>query len=178
MRIRRFRMSDVYAIASIEQAAALEDQRASLSEYELTAWLLDPEVDAASNAFVMTDDDDDLLVWGQAGTLEGIEGEIIGYTVLQFIQDAEGYHLRCQGAVHPAQRKRNAGRALLVGALNRARLMAAEFEFEAKAAGIPIYFEALLPATDVTAPRLAAKCAMQMIEKSEINGLYLYRSIM
>jgi GNAT superfamily N-acetyltransferase len=118
-------------------------------------------MDAVSNAVVITDDDDELNPWGQAGTLDGLQGEIVGYTVVELHQDANGYHLLCKGAVHPDYRRRNAGRALIMSALNRAHTLAAEFEFEAEEAGYPIYFEALFPVRDPASARLAAKCEME-----------------
>lgn len=175
MRIRYFRMGDIAALTTIQQAAAIVDHAPVRSAEAFTAWFLDPERDAQANAFVMTDDDDELLTWGQAGTLEGIEGEIVGYTILECLRDADGYHLRCLGAVHPEHRRRGAGRSLLGGALNRARLLASDFEFEAEAEGVPIYFEALLPCADSAASHLAAKCDLEAVNQLIIDGSQLYR---
>lgn len=175
MRIRYFRPGDISTVSTIQQVAARADRVPVRSEEAFTDWFLDAERDALANAFVMTDDDDELLTWGQGGTLEGIEGEIVGYTIVECMQDADGYHLRCQGAVHPEHRRRGAGRALLVGALNRARLLASDFEFEAEAEGIPIYFEALLPGADSASPRLAMKCDLEAVDQLIIDGLQLYR---
>ncbi len=99
-----------------------------------------------------------------------------GYTLVQVLQDETGYHLLCQGAVHPAQRHRGAGRALLICALNRARLLAEEFEFEAEQAGIPVYFEALLPARNPASARLAAKCEMLLVSETASSSMQLYRA--
>ncbi|GCE02922.1 GNAT family N-acetyltransferase [Dictyobacter aurantiacus] len=175
MRIRYFRPGDISTIINIRQAAAIADRIPTTSEEAFTAWFLAPEREAQANAFVMTDDDDELLTWGQAGTLEGIEGEIVGYTIVECLRDAEGYHLRCRGAVHPEHRRRGAGRALLVGALNRARLLASDFEFEAEAEGVPIYFEALLPGADQASSQLAVKCDLAVVHQFNIDGLQLYR---
>jgi hypothetical protein len=175
MRIRNFRLGDIPSLVSIQQAAAVADQCVEMSSDAFSVWLLDPARDADNNAFVMTDDDDEMLVWGQGGTLEGIEGEIVGYTVLHCQQDETGYHLLCQGAVHPEQRRRHAGRALLGGALNRARLISTEFEFEAEIAGIPCYFEAFLPLADDASVHLAAKYTMAAVQQVVIDGLQLYR---
>ncbi len=175
MRIRNFRLEDLPALFAIQQEAANVDQRTVMSEPAFAAWLTDPEVEAEANVFVITDDDDELNTWGQAGTLEGIEGEIVGYTVLQSGRDQEGYHLLCRGTVAPQHRHRNAGRALLICALNRARMVAAEFEFEAEQGGIPIYFEALLPVYDPAAEHLALKCEMNRVNVAAYDGLYLYR---
>jgi hypothetical protein len=158
----------------IQQAAAQIDRSVKIREKEFVAWFLADTVDALSNAFVITDDDDELNTWGQAGTLEGIEGEIVGYTLVQFYRDRQGYHLRSQGAV-PQHRRRNAGRALLICALNRARLVATEFEFEAEQAGISIYFEAWLPIDDPASNRLAAKCEMVPTDETAAEGMRLFQ---
>jgi GNAT superfamily N-acetyltransferase len=175
MRIRNFRPEDIPTLIYIQQAAAQVDKSVKMSEEEFAIWLLADTVDALSNAFVITDDDDELNTWGQAGTLEGIEGEIVGYTLIQLYQDREAYHLRSQGAVHPEHRRKNAGRALLICALNRARLIAAEFEFEAEQAGIPIYFEAWLPVDDPASDRLAAKCEMLPTDEEAPESMRLYQ---
>ncbi|GCE24660.1 hypothetical protein KDA_01440 [Dictyobacter alpinus] len=178
MRIRHFRSGDISSVATIQQAAVEFEQRPVQSEEEFINWFFNPANDVLSNAFVMTDDDDELLTWGQAGTLEGIEGEIVAYTLLQCLRDSEGYHLRCQGTVHPEYRHQGAGRALMVGALNRARLLASDFEFEAEAEGIPVYFEVLLPIADPGATQLAKKFDLQPADQSNIYGLQLYRTIL
>jgi GNAT superfamily N-acetyltransferase len=174
MRIRTFHYEDIPALLHIQQLSAQQDGIELQENFE--SWLTDSTLDAPANAFVITDDDDELNTWGQAGTLEGIEGEIVGYTLVQVRQDDEGYHLLCRGTVHPAHRHRNAGRALLICALNRARVLAEEFEFEAEQAGIPVYFEALLPAHDPASARLAAKCEMVLAGETASNGMHLYRN--
>ncbi len=176
MRIRTFHYEDMPTLVEIELPAAQADGRTPHESF--AAWLTAPELDALSNAFVITDDDDELNTWGQAGTLEGIEGEIIGYTLVQVRQDEEGYHLFCQGTVAPAHRRRNAGRALLICALNRARALAEEFEFEAEQAGIPVYFEALLPVSDVASPHLAAKCELAPTDETTPDEMRVYRSVL
>lgn len=173
MRIRTFRYEDIPTLMEIEQQAAQADGRMVRADF--AAWLTAPEHDALSNIFVITDDDDELNTWGQAGTLEGIEGEIIGYTLVQVHQDEAGYHLLCQGTVAPEQRRRSAGRALLICALNRARVLAEEFEFEAEEAGIPVYFEALLPVQDAASSHLAAKCELEPADLVTPEGMRLYR---
>ena len=174
MRIRTFHYEDMPTLIEIEQQAALADKRNTRSDF--AAWLTAPEHDAPANVFVITDDDDELNTWGQAGTLEGIEGEIVGYTLVQAQHDDEGYHLLCQGTVHPAHRHRHAGRALLICALNRARVLAEEFDFEAEQAGIPVYFEALLPIHDPASPRLAAKSELIPTHTVTSDEMRLYRS--
>ena len=176
MRIRNYRPEDLPTLVQIQQVAALADEYiVAQADASIESWLSKPEMDARSNAFVITDDDDELNTWGQAGTLDGIEGEVVGYTTLTLYQDQEAYHLLCQGAVYPQQRQCGAGRLLLVGALNRARILAAEFEFEAEQAGIPIYFEALLPVRDTTTSRLTEKCELQAVDEVRSDGMQLYR---
>ncbi len=175
MRIRSFQPKDIPTLVHIQQAAAQIDRSMAMSEEAFAVWFLADIVDAQSNAFVITDDDDELNTWGQAGTLEGIEGEIVGYTLVQLYQDRQAYHLLSQGAVHPQHRRRNAGRALLICALNRARFIAAEFESEAQQKDIPVYFEAWLPVDDPASDRLAAKCEMQPTDEEAPEGMKLYR---
>ncbi len=174
MRIRNYRQGDVSTLVSIQQQAAQADgvEVKSLADFE--AWLTAPELEAESNAFVITDDDES-NEWGQGGTLEGVEGPIVGYTVLQLYQDQQAYHFVCEGAVQPQHRRRNAGRALLICALNRARIWATEFEFEAEQEGHPIYFEALLPLRDPASENLAAKCEMEPTDEPVLEGMRLYR---
>jgi GNAT superfamily N-acetyltransferase len=173
VRIRKYRQEDITRLIQIQQLAAQTDGIGEKSVVELEQWLTDPEVEASSNAFVITDDDDELNTWGQAGTLEGIEGEIVGYTTVQLYQDQGAYHLLCRGTVHPEHRRRNAGRALLICALNRARFLA--FEFEAEQEGLPVYFEALLPVHDPASARLAARCEMLPTDEVAPDGMQLYR---
>lgn len=174
MRIRHFRQEDLPTLLQIERQARAADGRVMPPEVDFISWLLDPALDAPANAFVITDDDDELNTWGQAGTLEGIEGEIVGYTVVSLHVDEQGYHLLCQGSVHPQFRRQHAGRALLICALNRARIQAADFEFEAEQEGQPIYFEALLPLKDPGAEKLALKCEMKPCNLLPTAGLQLY----
>ncbi len=176
MRIRNYRPEDLPTLVQIQQLATQVDGRdVSRTETSIDISLTNPEIDARSNVFVITDDDDELNTWGQAGTLDGIEGEIVGYTMLTLHQDADAYHFVCQGAVQPQHRQRGAGRLLLVGALNRARILAADFEFEAEQTGIPVYFEALLPMRSTTTSRLIEKCEMQAVGEEERNRMQLYR---
>jgi GNAT superfamily N-acetyltransferase len=175
VRIRNYRQEDLPTLLHIERLARDADGREPLREAAFASWLADPAVDALANAFVITDDDDELNTWGQAGTLEGIEGEIVGYTVVSLLREPQSYHLRCQGTVHPQFRRLHAGRALLICALNRARIIAAEFEFEAERDELPIFFEALLPAKDPAAASLAARCDMELVDRAVAPGFCLYR---
>lgn len=175
MRIRNYRQEDLPALIHIERLAREADGREPLREADFVSWLADPLVDAFANAFVITDDDDELNTWGQAGTLEGIEGEIVGYTVVSLLQDPQGSHVRCQGTVHPQFRGQHAGRALLICALNRARMIEADLEFEVEHDDLPIYFEALLPAKDPRTAYLAARCDMELVDSAVAPDLCLYR---
>jgi GNAT superfamily N-acetyltransferase len=175
MRIRTYRREDLPTLVYLYQLAIQTDQLALESEAVFVDWLSDPAHEPTANVFVIRDDDDELNTWGQAGTLDGIEGEVVGFTAIELIEDEHAYHFRCIGTVHPQHRRRNAGRLLLVGALNRARLVATEFESEAEQAGLPIYFEALLPVHDPGSSYLAAKCDMLPTDDPVPSGLRLYR---
>ncbi len=165
MRIRRYRPGDIATLAHIQQQAARVDGIAPMSEADFEQWLAQPELQPATNVFLITDDDDDLNEWGQAGTLDGLEGEAVGYTVLQLRRSHHAYHFLCEGAVLPLQRRRGAGYALLMSALNNARVRVFEFEYEARQQGQPIYFEALLPENDPAAENLAAQFEMQRVDE-------------
>ena len=112
----------ISTLAHIQQAAARVDRVAPLSEADFEEWFAQPELEAESNVFLITDDDDDLNEWGQAGTLDGLEGEAAGYTVLQLSRSQYAYHFLCEGAVLPAYRRQGAGNSLLICALNQARI--------------------------------------------------------
>jgi ribosomal protein S18 acetylase RimI-like enzyme len=173
MRIRNYRPEYLPAIVQIQHAAAEVDGTEVRRDADLESWL--QELEAETNAFVVTDDDDELNPWGQAGTLDGLEGDVVGYTAVQLLHDRSGYHFLCQGTVHPLYRRQYAGRTLMVGALNRARLQASDFEFEAEQEGVPIYFESLFPVADPASARLAMKCEMELTEESAPVGMRLYR---
>jgi GNAT superfamily N-acetyltransferase len=176
MRIRHYRQVDLPTLIEIQGKAAEADRIAAEDLADLEARLAEPERADNFELFVITDDDDELNQWGSGETLEGVEGEIVGYTALTLQRDADAYHFLCQGTVHPSYRRQNAGRALLICALNHARILAAEFEFEAEAAGQPVYFEALLPLNDPASINLAAKCEMLPVEQgARPGGLRLYR---
>jgi ribosomal protein S18 acetylase RimI-like enzyme len=175
MRIRNYRHDDLPVLVHIQQMASQTDELEPFSEEAFVSWLTDPAFDVSANTFVCTDDDDELQTWGQGGTLEGMEGEIVGYTTVHLLHDHQGYHVLCQGTMHPQYRRQHAGRALLMSALNRAHVLTSDFEFEAEAEGTPIYFEALLPVNDATAPLLAAKCEMQPTAKPAPHGVKLYQ---
>jgi GNAT superfamily N-acetyltransferase len=175
MRIRRYRQGDIPTLVHIQQAAANVDFCEPLSEEDFEEWFSQPEFDPAFDVFLITDDDDELNPWGQGGTLEGVEGEVIGYTVLQMRRSQHAYHFLCEGAVLPEQRGRGAGQALLICALNHARVKAFEVEPQAQEESAPIYFEVLLPAHDPHAESLAAKCELRPTDEPTLKGMRLYR---
>jgi ribosomal protein S18 acetylase RimI-like enzyme len=176
MRIRNYRQGDILTLVHIQQLAAQADNVDAMSMADFEEWLARPELQAGSNIFLITDDDDDLNNWGQGDVLDGLEGEVVGYTVLQLRRSQHAYHFLCEGTVLPQHRRRRAGQALLICALNHARLRASEFEFEAQRQGIPIYFEALLPVSDPASESLAVKSDMHPTDEPALKGLRLYRS--
>jgi len=176
MRIRNYRQGDIPTLVHIQQLAAKADNVDSMSMIDFEEWLAQADLHAGSNIYLITDDDDDLNNWGQGDVLDGLEGEVVGYTVLQIRRSHHAYHFLCEGAVLPQHRRRGAGQALLICALNHARLRASEFEVEAQQQGLPIYFEALLPVSDLASERLAAKCDMQLTEEPVLIGMQLFRS--
>jgi hypothetical protein len=175
MRIRHYRQGDIPTLVHIQQLAAQTDNVDTMSAAEFEEWLAQPELEAGSNVFLITDDDDDLNSWGQGDVLDGLEGEVVGYTVLQLRRSQHAYHFLCEGAVLPQHRRRGAGQALLICALNHARIRASEFEFEAQQQGFPIYFESLLPVRDPASESVAATCEMQATDEPVLKGMRLYR---
>ncbi len=176
MRIRNYRQGDIPTLVHIQQLAAQADNVDVMSMADFEEWLAQVELQAGSNIFLIMDDDDDLNNWGQGDVLDGLEGEVVGYTVLQLRRSHHAYHFLCEGAVLPQHRRRGAGQALLICALNHARLRASEFEFEAQQQGIPIYFESLLPVGDPASASLAAKWDMHPMDEPVLKGMRLYCS--
>jgi GNAT superfamily N-acetyltransferase len=175
MRIRTFRWGDLPTLAHIQELAARADGVQAKTKEAFEQEFALPEVDATSNVFLITDDDDELNEWGQGETLEGVEGETVGYTMLRLYQDRLGYHFVCEGAVHPDHRGRGAGWALLICALNCAITWSTEFVFEAMEAGQPIFFEALLPDNSAASARLAARCEMEAVDEQRADGMVRYQ---
>ncbi len=175
MRIRNYRQGDIPTLVHIQQLAAQASHADAMSEADFEEWLTQPELEGGANVFLITDDDDDLNSWGQGDVLDGLEGEVVGYTVLQLHRSQHAYHFLCEGAVLPEYRGRGAGQSLLICALNHARIRASEFEFEAQQQGHPIYFEALLPVEDPVSESLAAKCDLRPIDEPVLKGMRLYR---
>ncbi len=176
MRIRNYRQGDIPTLVHIQQLAAQADNVDVMSMADFEEWLAQPELQAGSNIFLITDDDDDLNNWGQGDVLDGLEGEVVGYTVLQLRRSHRAYHFLCEGVVLPQHRRHGAGQALLICALNHARLRASEFEVEAQQQELPIYFEALLPVEDPASKSLAAKFDMHPTDEPALKGMQLYRS--
>ena len=176
MRIRNYRQGDTLTLVHVQQLASQADKVDSMSMDEFEEWLVQPELQAGSNIFLITDDEDDLNTWGQGDVLDGLEGEVVGYIMLQLRQSHHAYHFLCEGTVLPQHRRRGVGQALMICALNHARLRASEFEFEAQQQGFPIYFEALLPVVDPASESLAAKFDMYPTDEPALKGMLLYRS--
>src|SRR5712692_688016 len=176
MRIRNYRQGDIPTLVLIQQFAAQTDHVDLMSETDFEEWLAQPKLEAGTNIFLITDDDDDLNSLGQGDVLDGLEGEVVGYTVLQLRRSQHAYHFLCEGAVIPEHRRRGAGQALLICALNHARIRASEIEFEAQQQGYPIYFEALLPFDDPASAKLADRCDIQPTDEPVLKGMRLYRS--
>jgi len=175
MRIRNYRQSDIPTIAHIQQMAAATDGTEPISMTDFETWLTQPELEAQHNAFVVTDDDES-NEWGQAGTLEGIEGEVIGYAILQLRRNQHSYHFLCEGAVLPQHRRRGAGTALLICALNRAQVWSTELGMGEDE--YPFYFEALLPLKDQASENLARRCELQSTDERTLIGMRLYRRVL
>jgi len=171
MRIRNYRQGDIATLAQIQQLAAAADGTEPISMIDFEIWLSQSELEAQYNVFVITDDDES-NEWGQAGTLEGLEGEVIGYTVLQLRQRQHTYHFLCEGAVHPQHRRRGAGSALLICALNRAHIWSTELEMGEREK--PINFEVLLPLKDHASENLARRCELQPTDERALIGMRLY----
>ncbi len=176
MRIRNYRLGDIPTLVSIQQIAAETDDTELMSTADFEDWVAQLELEAEYNIFLITDDDDDVNSWGQGDGLVGLEGEVVGYTVLQLRRSQRAYHFLCEGAVLPQHRRRGAGQALLICALNHARIRASEFEFEAQQQGFPIYFELLLPMNDPASESLAAQCELQPTSEPALKGMCLYRN--
>src|SRR2546428_3541597 len=124
MRIHNYRQGDIPTLAHIQQLASAADATEPISTTDFETWLTQPELEAEFNGFVITDDDES-NEWGQAGRLEGIEGEFIGYTVLQLRRSQHAYQFLCEGAFLPQHRPRVARSALLIRAFTSARMWTA-----------------------------------------------------
>lgn len=175
MRIRTYRPGDIPALVHIQQIAARFDGLATMQDDDFEQLLNQSATRSGYNVFLITDDDDELNTWGQGETLEGVEGELVGYTILHPARDQHAYHFRCFGTVLPEHRQRGAGHALLLCALNHARMQSIDFVNEARQQELPIYFEAEFPARDASAERLARTFEMELAPEAAEPGLSLYR---
>ena len=176
MRIRIYRSGDIPTLLHIQQTAAHFDGLAAMSEADFEQRLIQAMSCSGYTIFLITDDDDELNTWGQGETLEGLEGEVVGYTILQMSKDACAYHIHSQGAVLPEHRQRGAGYALLLCALNHARMQAINFVTEARQQSLPIYFEVELPAHDPTTEPLARTFELEETDETAQAGMRLYRT--
>lgn len=176
MRIRTYRPGDISILVDIQRKAALFDSLEALSEADFAQLLAQSAMRSGYNVFLITDDDDELNTWGQGETLEGVEGEVVGYTILQLFKSPDAYHIRSYGAVLPEQRQRGAGHALLLCALNHGRMQAIDVMNEARQQGLPIYFEVELPEHEPTTRQLAHLFELEETTQSVQPGLRLYRT--
>lgn len=174
MRVRTYRPGDIPTLTHIQQTAARSDGLIEMSEAELTSLLAQAMSKSGYTIFLITDDDDELNTWGQGETLEGLEGEVVGYAILQQYQNERAYHIRSQGAVLPEHRQRGAGHALLLCALNHARMQAINVMNEARQQGLPIYFEVELPASDPTTEPLTRLFELEETDEAAQDGMRLY----
>src|SRR5437660_12889803 len=99
MRIRNFRQSDIPILIDLQQLAAETDGLAVEDMIDFAAWSTYPELGEVYTVFAITDDDE-TNEWGQAGTLECVEGEIVGFTALSMRRDIYAYHFLCQASLH------------------------------------------------------------------------------
>lgn len=176
MRVRTYRSGDIAILIEIQQTAARYDGLIVMSEAELERLLTESLKRSGYNVFLITDDDDELNTWGQGETLEGIEGEVVGYAILHMSKSACAYHIRSEGAVLPVQRQRGAGHALLLCSLNHARMQSLNVVAEARQQHLPIYFEVELPAHDPTTEPLARMFELDATDEAAQAGMRLYRT--
>lgn len=176
MRIRTYRSGDIPTLLHIQQTAAQFDGLEAMTEADFEQLLAASMTRHGYNVFLITDDDDELNTWGQGETLEGVEGEVVGYAILRFYKDEHAYHFYCYGAVLPEHRARGAGYALLLCSLNHARMQSIDFAAEARQHGQPIYFEFELPANDPSSEQLARTFELELAGEASQPGLRLYRT--
>lgn len=176
MRIRTYRPGDVPTLVHIQQTAARFDAVRGMNESDFLPLLAQATSRFGDTVFLITDDDDEINIWGQGETLEGIEGETIGYTILLCHKDHRAYHFHCTGAVLPEHRHRGAGYALLLCALNHARIQSIDIVNDARQQGLPIYFEVELPLNDASVEQLARTFELKASEEPVQQGLRVYRT--
>ena len=176
MRIRTYRSGDIPILLHVQHLAAAHDGLALMSEADFASLLERSITRRGYNVFLLTDDDDELNTWGQGESLEGVEGEVIGYTILEYSRDENAYHFYCHGTILPEQRSRGAGHGLILCALNHARLQSLDFVNQARQQGTPIYFEVPLPDQDAGVPRLAWDFELEKTAIRLQEHLLLYRT--
>jgi N-acetylglutamate synthase-like GNAT family acetyltransferase len=176
MRIRTYRSGDIATLVSIQQTSARFDGLETTDEADFARLLAQSASRFSDNVFLITDDDDEVNTWGQGETLEGVEGEVVGYTILYPSKDEHAYHFRCYGTVLPEHRHRSAGYALLLCAMNHARIQSLNILAEARQQELPVYFEAELPTHDASAEQLARAFELEVSDEPVQPGLRLYRT--
>lgn len=176
MRIRTCRSGDIPILVDVQHTAATFDGLEMLNEADFASLLERSITRRGYNVFLLTDDDDELNTWGQGESLDGLEGEVIGYTILQLSHSADAYHFYCHGTVLPDYRSHGAGHGLILCALNHARLQSLDFVAQARQQGTPIYFEVPLPARDGGAERLARDFELENTGALLQENLLLYRT--
>ena len=176
MRIRSYRAGDIPTLVYIQQEAARADGLELQDEAAFHTLLDQPELHGGYYAFLITDDDEQ-NTWGQGESLDGLEGEVVGYTILQLQQNEQGaYRFHSHGAVLPEHRQRGGGYSLLLCALNHSRLKAIDLSNHTNTQGQPVYFEVLLPASDPTTARLADLFDLEETAEAAPTGLRLYQT--
>lgn len=176
MRIRTYRPGDIPALAQIQQSAARVDGLEVMDEAAFAQLVAQVASRYSDNIFLITDDDDEVNVWGQGETLEGIEGEVVGYTILYGYKDQRAYHFRSTGTVLPEYRQQGAGHALLLCAINHARIQALDISTDAHQQGLPMLFEVELPASDPVAEQLAGEFELELSDEKAQPGLRVYQT--
>jgi hypothetical protein len=175
MRIRTYRSGDIPILVHVQNQAAAFDGLTPLNEADFVLLLERSIRRTGYNVFLLTDDDDELNTWGQGESLEGVEGEVIGYTILQLSKQEDAYHFYCHGTILPEYRSLGGGHGLILCALNHARLQALDFIAEARRRGTPVSFDVPLPDNDPAAQRLARDFEMEETDTLIQGRLRLYR---
>ena len=176
MRIRSYRPGDIPILVHIQQAAATFDGLEPMSEADLARLLERSITRGGYNVFLLADDDDELNTWGQGDTLDGLQGEVVGYTILQLCKGERAYRFRCHGAVLPEHRGRGGGHGLILCALNHARMQSIDFIAEARQHDIPVYFEVPLLTGDVASECLARDLELEKSGEQAQTRLSLYQT--
>lgn len=176
MRIRTYRPGDLPILLQVQHQAAAFDGLTLLSEIDFARLLEQSRSRKGDTVFLLTDDDDELNTWGQGETLDGLQGEVVGYTILRLSASEHAYHFRCDGTVLPDYRGQGAGHGLLLCALNHARLQSLDFATEAHRQHMPIYFEVPLLTGDAASARLAYNLELEDTGTRVDARLQLYRT--